>query len=108
MNSYYNDGMKYSGGFGGSDGLVLGNIAKAINFRTQIVRPMDDLFGYKKENGTFIGKLKESRYSTFPIAFLKMFSRNIKTLFISVCLVLYSFISCFSKIVSQRFFRING
>lgn len=52
---YFNRGMDRSGGFGGADGLVLGNIAMAMNFRADIIRPTIDLFGYKMDNGTFIG-----------------------------------------------------
>lgn len=55
LDSYYSHGMKYSGGFNGFDGLVLGNMAQQLNFRAHIVKPIANDYGYKLENGTFIG-----------------------------------------------------
>lgn len=60
LSSYFSDGMKQSNGFNGFDGLILGNLAKTLNFRVDIIKPIGSDFGYMADNGTFIG---EYRYS---------------------------------------------
>lgn len=55
LKSYFSDGMKLTNGINGFDGLILGNMAKSLNFRVDIKKPIGSDFGYKADNGTFIG-----------------------------------------------------
>lgn len=54
--SYFNRAMKFSGGFGGFDGMVLGNIAEKMRFRTVVVSPKLSDFGWVDRNGSSFGK----------------------------------------------------
>lgn len=54
--SYYNRAMRFSGGFGGFDGMVLGNIADKMRFRTIVVTPSISDFGWVDRNGSSFGK----------------------------------------------------
>lgn len=55
--SYISAGMKRSG-YGGIDGLVLGNLAEALEFKVVTKNPKYlETYGYKLENGTFIGAI---------------------------------------------------
>lgn len=56
LRSYFSDGMKLTNGINGFDGLILGNLAKMLNFRVDVIKPIGSDFGYKADNGTFIGK----------------------------------------------------
>lgn len=69
MRSYYNRAMKFSGGFGGFDGMVLGNIAEKMNFRTKVVSPTLSDFGWVDLNGSVFGKLTVAFYIS-PLTFL--------------------------------------
>lgn len=55
LSSYFSEGMKVSQGFNGFDGLILGNMAKTLNFRVNVIKPRESDFGYQADNGTFIG-----------------------------------------------------
>lgn len=55
LTSYFSDVMKLTNGINGFDGLILGNMAKALNFRVDVIKPIGSDFGYKADNGTFIG-----------------------------------------------------
>lgn len=55
LKSYYSRGMAYSNNIGGFDGLILGNMAKTLNFISDIRAPVGSDFGYMLDNGTFIG-----------------------------------------------------
>lgn len=57
LNSYISNEMTNANGYSGFDGLVLGNLAKYLNFTAITKIPEKNLeFGYKLENGTFVGK----------------------------------------------------
>lgn len=49
--SYFNRAMQFSGGFGGFDGMVLGNIAEKMQFRTIVVKPTISDFGWVESPG---------------------------------------------------------
>lgn len=57
LHSYFSKGMRYAGGFNGFDGLILGNMAQQLNFRANIIKPIGNDYGYKLDNGTFIGSI---------------------------------------------------
>lgn len=55
LSSYFMNTLVESNGYGGLDGIVLGNLAKAMNFTAIISTPMHSDFGYKLNNGSFVG-----------------------------------------------------
>lgn len=55
LNTFYANGVKYSGGLAGFDGLVLGNLAQVYNFRT--VRVASISYGATLPDGSFSGYL---------------------------------------------------
>ncbi|KAJ6633673.1 hypothetical protein Bhyg_16618, partial [Pseudolycoriella hygida] len=55
--------------YSGVDALVLGNMAEAIDFKPDIVRPSGNDYGYKLSNGTFIGSLGDVLYRRVYISF---------------------------------------
>lgn len=57
LNTYFMNILKESGDYSGLDGIVLGNMARILNFIPLINTPNGSDFGYKLSNGTFIGKL---------------------------------------------------
>lgn len=56
LRSYFMNTVEESKGFGGLDGIVLGNMAKGLNFTVIPVFPRIHDFGYKLKNGTFVGE----------------------------------------------------
>lgn len=56
LNSYFMNIINDSRGYGGVDGITLGNMARAMNFSTVVIKPIGIDFGYKLSNGTFTGK----------------------------------------------------
>lgn len=54
LKSYFSQGIRRANGFGGFDGVVLGNMAISINFTTIIVNTKED-YGYRIQNGSFVG-----------------------------------------------------
>lgn len=57
--SYFNNIARLSGGFAGFDGLVLGNMAERLNFRSVVVSPSGGSdFGWVGANGSFYGELE--------------------------------------------------
>ena len=52
LRSYFSRALKYSAGYGGFDGLVLGNMAQTLNFK---VSPVQDSIYLNFANG-YIGK----------------------------------------------------
>lgn len=54
--SYYASGLKYFSGYGGFDGLLLGNLAGAFNFHSKII--FTDRYGDKMPNNSFNGKFR--------------------------------------------------
>lgn len=55
--SYFNRAMHLSGGFGGFDATILGNLAWKMDFRTIVVRPSVSDFGYVDANGSVFGEI---------------------------------------------------
>lgn len=55
LNSYFMNSIEESNGYGGLDGIVMGNLAKAMNFTAITVTPEHNDFGYKLNNGSFVG-----------------------------------------------------
>ncbi|KAG7203008.1 hypothetical protein KM043_010136 [Ampulex compressa] len=67
----------YSGGYNGSDGIVLGTIAKYMNFKSNIVYPTDGIkFGYQKHNGTYVGALGDVVYNRTDVCFVSFFVKS--------------------------------
>lgn len=55
LTSYFMKVLNESRGYGGIDGLLLGNMAIKLNFSAVIVAPNGSDFGYRLSNGIFIG-----------------------------------------------------
>lgn len=71
--SYIAAGM-HETGYGGIDGLILGNLAKYLNFTTIIMNPNSvDNYGDKKMNGSFTGTLGDILYGDADAAFNSRF-----------------------------------
>lgn len=67
-------------GYGGYDGLVLGNLAQQMDFTVNVVRPSDNkTYGFK-ENGTFTGTLGDIIGKRAEIAFNSRFLVSYETL----------------------------
>lgn len=58
LDSYFMNTIDDSKGFGGLDGIVLGNLARVFNFTTIIIPPNRGDYGYKLRNGSFVGSLQ--------------------------------------------------
>lgn len=54
--SYFASAANYAAGFGGFDGLVLGNLAQLHNFKVMEIKT-DSYYGVLTENNTFTGWL---------------------------------------------------
>lgn len=61
LSSYFMNVLNESGGYGGIDGLLLGNMAKALNFSAVVIAPNGSDFGYRLNTGIFIGMLWKLR-----------------------------------------------
>lgn len=57
LSSYFMKILDESGGYGGIDGLLLGNMARALNFSAVVIAPNGSDFGYRLNTGIFIGML---------------------------------------------------
>lgn len=57
LRTYFMNIINESGNYSGLDGIVLGNMARILNFLPLINTPTGSDFGYKLSNGTFIGKI---------------------------------------------------
>lgn len=67
--TFYNGGMKFSG-YGGIDGLLLGNLAQELQFEVETIEPSDDkTYGHKKKTGTFTGTIADILYGDADAAF---------------------------------------
>lgn len=55
LQSYYAAGLKHSSGYGGLDGMLVGNLAEALNFKLITIK--SDRYGDKLANNTFSGRL---------------------------------------------------
>lgn len=55
LSTYFMDILEESRGYGGIDGLILGNMARSLNFSALVISPNDSDFGYRLSNGIFIG-----------------------------------------------------
>lgn len=56
VNSYLMNDVWRADGYGGVDGFMLANVAKMLNFTTVGIQQIGIDFGYKSDNGTFLGK----------------------------------------------------
>lgn len=54
LQSYYASGLKYSSGYGGFDGMLVGNLAGTLNFKSITIKC--DRYGDKLANNTFSGE----------------------------------------------------
>lgn len=78
--SYIAGGMRETG-YGGSDGLILGNLAKFLNFTPIIMNPTtDDTYGDEASNGSFTGTLGDILYGDADAAFNSRFLLNYDSL----------------------------
>lgn len=70
LKTHYARETSYSNGFGGFDGLVMGNLAKALNFQLQIIkRSPQDTYGSVLPNNTFTGTLGDVLYGEAEVSF---------------------------------------
>lgn len=60
LNTFYANGVKYSGGVAGFDGLVLGNLANVYNFETIRVKSIS--YGALLPDNTFSGSMGDILY----------------------------------------------
>lgn len=60
LTSYFMNILNESRGYGGIDGLLLGNMARSLNFSAVVIAPNGSDFGYRLSNGIFIGMKVES------------------------------------------------
>ncbi|XP_046813908.1 uncharacterized protein LOC124422051 isoform X3 [Vespa crabro] len=72
---------KYSAGYNGSDAIILGTIAKYMNFTVNEINPRDQIkFGYELSNGTYVGTLGDIVYgrvdATFASFFIKTYGKS--------------------------------
>lgn len=56
MSTYFMNIIEDSRNYSGLDGIVLGNMARILNFSPVITTPNGSDFGYRLLNGTFIGR----------------------------------------------------
>lgn len=74
--SYIASGMRITG-YGGSDGLILANLAMYLNFTPIIMNPhTNDTYGDEASNGTFTGTLGDILYGDADVAFNSRFLLN--------------------------------
>lgn len=55
LSTHYARGVQYSHGLGGSDGLILGNVANALNFDAITIKPRSGTYGSRQANGSYSG-----------------------------------------------------
>lgn len=70
MGTQFAEGIKYSG-YGGIDGVILGNLASLMNFTVKIIQPQDKrMYGYKIDGtNNYTGTLGDLLYDRADIAF---------------------------------------
>lgn len=71
LKSYFANAIKYADGYGGFDGLVLGNIAKALNFQPYFITAKS--YGTRLPNDTFTGTIGDVLYQRADAAFNSRF-----------------------------------
>lgn len=70
LQTHYARGTDYSNGFGGFDGFVMGNLAKALNFQLEIIKRLpQDTYGSVLPNNTFTGTLGDVLYGKAEASF---------------------------------------
>lgn len=55
LSTHYARGIDYSNGFGGFDGLVLGNMAQVLHFEALVVQPLTGTYGNRRSDGSYSG-----------------------------------------------------
>lgn len=70
--SYIASGMRITG-YGGSDGLILANLATHLNFTPIIINTANDTYGEEGPNGSFTGSLGDILYGDADVAFNSRF-----------------------------------
>lgn len=61
-------------GYGGVDGLILGNLAEILDFKAVLISPKDtDHYGHKAPNGSYTGSLGDILYGRADAAFNSRF-----------------------------------
>lgn len=74
LQSYYASGLKYSSGYGGIDGMLVGNLAEALNFYSITI--ITDRYGDKLVNNTFGGKFLDRNFYIRNMSHLFNYRRN--------------------------------
>lgn len=77
LKSYFASAIKYADGYAGFDGLVLGNIAKALNFRAYFI--IANSYGSRLPNYTFTGSIGDVLYQRADAAFNSRFIEEYDT-----------------------------
>lgn len=69
VKSYLMEDIWRSDGYGGVDGIMLSNAAKTLNFTAINVPELGSDFGYKADNGTFVGSIGSVLHSKVVASF---------------------------------------
>lgn len=78
VDSYVGAVMNYTYGYGGFDGLVLGNLAKYLNFKVILLDAPDATqYGYVQPNGSYTGTLKDVLFHRADVAINSRFVTEI-------------------------------
>lgn len=77
LKSYFASAIKYADGYGGFDGLVLGNLAKALNFQAYFI--IAKSYGTRLPNFTFTGTIGDVLYQRADAAFNSRFIEDYDT-----------------------------
>lgn len=77
LKSYFASAIKYANGYGGVDGLVLGNLAKALNFQTYFIKAKT--YGTRLNNDTFTDAIGDVLYQRADAAFNSRFIEEYET-----------------------------
>lgn len=93
LNSYFASAIKYADGYGGFDGLVMGNVAKALNFTACFIKA--DSYGTLLPNLTFTGTIGDVLYQRADAAFNSRFIDQYNTSDIEFLYPVFSDKFCF-------------
>ncbi|KAF7419096.1 hypothetical protein HZH68_001749 [Vespula germanica] len=68
---------EYSSGYNGSNAIILGTIAKYMNFTVNEINPRDQIkYGHELSNGTYVGTLGDIVYGRAEVTFASFFVKT--------------------------------
>ncbi|KAK2583467.1 hypothetical protein KPH14_009436 [Odynerus spinipes] len=69
--------FEYSAGYNGVDGIILGTVAKYMNFKVKVVLSRDEIkYGHELPNGTYVGTLGDLVHGRADVAFVSFFVKS--------------------------------